>query len=327
VLSQLLAQQDPNTGGFHTHFRAGDPQLADANVETTSLALLALSTLNGTHQLGDSLSVLGLPADVAQSAVALSSIPVPMPTPVSTSMPTPTPIPGLQSTIDDGLRFLTDQFNPDLSLLRESRIVAYNSYWLTTDNLLATYALDAVDAPVLAAEVRAGLASYGDVPHGLIEALVGESVDWPPHVETQSEVGPLVKMEQRVMGPTYEDWADYTDFVLYRTLIAHNAGDGQLALEHYDQALAQFDGVGFPDKAFTEREGGPLYATYKLALALYVGSALGQPVDLVLLQALLAKQETETGGFITLYDPTGTPQGDANTETTAYALLALARLR
>lgn len=319
ILSQLLAQQDPDNGGFHTHFRAGEPRLADPNVETTSLALLALDTLNGTHRLGGSAPVLGLPADVAQSAVVPSSTPVPM--------STPTPIPGLQPAIDGGLRFLADQYNADVGLLRESRIVAYESYWLTTDNLLATYALDAVGAPVLAGEVRAGLLSYGDVRHGLIEALVGESVAWPPYVEAQSVVASPVKMEQRLTGDRYADWADYGDLALYGALNAHNAGDDALALVHYRQALSLFDGVGFGDKAFIEREDSSLYATYKLALALYVGAAMGQPVDSAIFQALMAKQETETGGFITLYDPTGMPQGDANTETTAYALLALARLR
>lgn len=52
VLDQLLAQQGEH-GGFHTHYRAGESQLADPNVETTSLALLALWTLaNGPPTTG-----------------------------------------------------------------------------------------------------------------------------------------------------------------------------------------------------------------------------------------------------------------------------------
>lgn len=61
ALVQLLAQQNPISGGFHTHFRAGEPRLTDPNVETTSLALLALSTLSGAHRLGSTSPVLGLP--------------------------------------------------------------------------------------------------------------------------------------------------------------------------------------------------------------------------------------------------------------------------
>ncbi len=45
LLSALLAQQNKETGGFHTHYRQDDFQLTDPNVETTSLALLALYSL------------------------------------------------------------------------------------------------------------------------------------------------------------------------------------------------------------------------------------------------------------------------------------------
>jgi hypothetical protein len=45
VLDQLMAQQGEH-GGFHTHYRAGEARLGDPNVETTSLALLALWTLH-----------------------------------------------------------------------------------------------------------------------------------------------------------------------------------------------------------------------------------------------------------------------------------------
>jgi hypothetical protein len=46
LIDQLLAQQSPETGGFHTHFRVDANQLADPNVETTSVALLALHVLS-----------------------------------------------------------------------------------------------------------------------------------------------------------------------------------------------------------------------------------------------------------------------------------------
>ncbi|MCP4165442.1 MAG: hypothetical protein GY759_06060 [Chloroflexi bacterium] len=67
------------------------------------------------------------------------------------------------------------------------------------------------------------------------------------------------------------------------------------------------------------------YATYKLALALYVGVVLNEPVDPVLLQTLLDKQFAGgdyRGGFVTLYTSAG-PVNDSNTEATAYAVLAL----
>lgn len=45
ALSILLDQQGHETGGFHTHYNANESRLADPNVETTALALLALHTL------------------------------------------------------------------------------------------------------------------------------------------------------------------------------------------------------------------------------------------------------------------------------------------
>lgn len=45
LIDVLLEQQDPGTGGFHTHYQADTPRLADPNVETTSVALLALYTV------------------------------------------------------------------------------------------------------------------------------------------------------------------------------------------------------------------------------------------------------------------------------------------
>lgn len=58
VLPALLDQQDPARGGFHTHYRADEARLADANVETTSLALLALYTLSMQQT-----TRLGFPSD------------------------------------------------------------------------------------------------------------------------------------------------------------------------------------------------------------------------------------------------------------------------
>ena len=44
LIDVLVAQQGEN-GGFHTHYRADAPRLADPNVETTAMALLALYTV------------------------------------------------------------------------------------------------------------------------------------------------------------------------------------------------------------------------------------------------------------------------------------------
>lgn len=64
LLEQLLAQQDPETGGFHTHFRADADRLADPNVETTSVALLGFLALEG--KVTGPGPRLGFPADTGR---------------------------------------------------------------------------------------------------------------------------------------------------------------------------------------------------------------------------------------------------------------------
>ncbi len=157
--------------------------------------------------------------------------------------------------------------------------------------------------------------------HGLIEALAGMPIPWPPRAPKQSKITEKICMEARDQAEML-DWHDYADLRLYGALHANQQGCPRMSRSLYRSALADFaeDGKGFADKAFNG-----LYATYKLALALYVGVVLNEPVDPVLLRALLGKQFADgdyRGGFVTLYTSAG-PVNDSNTEATAYAVLAL----
>lgn len=284
LLFSLLAQQNPENGGFHTHFQYAFPAQADANVETTSVTLLALDAL-------------------AKQAVPLR----------------------LEPAQQAAVAYLLAQYNDRLGLLRESPVTAPERHWLATDNQLAAWALAAAGQAQMARRLQGRIDRLGEgagARHGLIEALTGAAIVWPPHVETQREIAPGIWQESRSTGPVYADWQTYADLALYAALESFNRGEAEQAQAVYSQALAQFDGTGFADKAFAV-DG--FYATYKLALALLVGARLQQPPDPLLLQALLTKQ-TPTGGFTALYTGAGQPVGDSNTETTAYALLALAAL-
>jgi hypothetical protein len=242
--------------------------------------------------------------------------------PPAPPLPSPTPVARLGAAIENGLSFLHSQYNPDLRLLRESPVVAPDRHWLATDNRLASAALRAAGDP-LADEVVLALAEYGGsfgaIRHGVIEALAGARIAWPPRTHTHRELLPGVWHEERITGAPMEDWADYADLALYGALEAWNRGDAAEAHSRYTKAMALFDGIGFDDAAADTH-----YATYKLALALLVARRLHEPDRPDLLAALLAKQD-ESGGFVTLYNRQGAPEGDANTETTAYALLALIR--
>ncbi len=288
----LLSVQDEASGGFRTHYDLHG-QRAYPNVETTSLALLAL--------------------DAYRRRVAL----------------------------EEAIRYLQGEFNPTVGLLRESPVVWPHRYWLATDNRLAVYALQAAGEDELSAQLLSTLRrpQYGDPYHGLIEVLRGEIVAWPPYTPTQTlhdQIGEEeIWLETRLEGNRLDDWNQYADLVLFCALRAVWAGDRPEAQRYYHLAMQMWDGKGFADKGYAGfcEKGECLYETYKLGLALYVARVIGEPRPAAVLEALLDKQAPPQatcdgqpcgGGFYTLYDATGQPRGDTNTETTAHAILGLA---
>lgn len=222
-------------------------------------------------------------------------------------------------SIDSAAAFLHAQYDAVACLLRESPVTAPERHWLATDNWLAVLALEAAGESDFAQRLGATLAQYEAEPHGMIEALTGAPIAWPPRAPVQREVAPSVWSEER-NGNEMEDWREYADLAFYGAIAAANSGEMEHAQSIYDDALRMFDGDGFTDKAFDGR-----YATYKLALAMLAAQRIGIAPDAALQSRLLAQQGAD-GGFVAHYTQDG-PVGDANTETTAYAILALTGLR
>ncbi len=118
------------------------------------------------------------------------------------------------------------------------------------------------------------------------------------------------------------DWERYADLAFIGALDAWHRGNAGLAVQRFRKGMETWNGTGFADAAFMSPGSNRLYATYKLALAVRTAAELRIPLDSKILERLLAQQE-DSGGFVTLYDGNGAPQGDPNTETSSYALLAL----
>ncbi len=236
--------------------------------------------------------------------------------------PTPAPCPAIQPS----LAFLEARFNPGLGLLNEAPQAAPNTYWLTNDNALAAYALTKLGQKERALAIQSTLQQYAHASNALIEVVWGAAVPFPPHVarpEMVDKIGEAeVWQEFHDSGGTFDDWAEYANLGFLGALNEFNQGHKDEARAIFSATLAQFDGSGFRDKAFDPSNSR--YETYKLALALYTGVSIGapNPRGSQLRQALLDMQAA-SGGFYTHYRDWKTPEGDANTETTALALLAL----
>lgn len=231
--------------------------------------------------------------------------------------PTPTPM-VFQPTLGRALSFLTRQLDSDVGLLRAAP--DDDRHWLAPDNLLVEWVMQEAHAADLTVELETELATFGAPQHGLIEALRGEPVAWPPAVAAQQEVTPTVWLESHTGAGVLDDWASRADLTLFAALNAWNQGDAAQAQERFAAALAMFDGAGFGVAANPDR-----YATADLALALLVGERLGAPVNDAIVRQLLSLQGVD-GGFAAHYTAGG-PLDGADTRTTAYALLALYALR
>jgi len=167
------------------------------------------------------------------------------------------------------------------------------------------------------------MARFGDASNGLIEVVWGTPISFPPltgHQQLVTESGEnQIMQESHLAGETMPDWTEYANLAFLGVLNLVLQDRPEDARQLYEDTIAQFDGAGFRDKAYQER-----YETYKLAMALYTGSAIGAPnANSGQMLALLLSMQRTDGGFITHYKDQETPEGDANTETTSWALLAL----
>ena len=227
---------------------------------------------------------------------------------------------GLQS----GLSFLLARYNPDLGLLNEAPQAAPHMYWLTNDNALAAYAFERLGQAEMSAALNKSILRYASVTNGLIEVVWGVPVTFPPYRATNLKIDQIgeniICREVHDQETKMDDWQEYADLGFLGALNAFNQGNLPEALSIYANTLTQFDGVGFRDKASSQK-----YGTYKLALALFVGATIQAPnPHREQMLGIMQGMQADNGGFITDYVDLQTPDGDTNTETTALALLALA---
>lgn len=229
------------------------------------------------------------------------------------------PLAAFQPYLGRSLSYLARQVD-DTGLLHAASGAGAAQYWLAPDNKLALWAFDAAHAPEAAAKLRTALAALPPAEHGLIEAMHGEAIAWPPHTAVQQEIQPGIWEESYSGGGIIADWESDCFLDLAGALEAWNTGDKSEAQRRYTQALGKFDQVGCVQPQSSGR-----YMTRDLALRIFAGARIGVPVDRDLIDSLLALQ-TPSGGFTAEYTAEG-PQGDTTTAATAYAALALMAVR
>ena len=253
----------------------------------------------------------------------------------------------LNMTID----YFAHNYNGTVGLIPE--FPGGNTYWLYSDNYLVILAVARYDP---------GNQSTSGFARALEAAFGGYSATLPPaFAQNQyralnsslayfdcstdrtlswtgaggSEAGPAVLKTTSNDGDPSCASQNYADLLLLRALYQHKVDNAGGALSLYRNATADFDGYGLADLPYTSASSGSyqVYQTYKLAIYVYATYCLAEQASSPGLGAatrtLLSLQSNSTGGFATGYtrDPAGgsgiTPNGGANTETTALAALAL----
>lgn len=249
--------------------------------------------------------------------------------------------------VEKAVDFLLSQFNETLGLCREAPIAAPNTYWLVSDNLWASKALEMANESGLSNAAQAGataraintsltkLATHYKLPteNGLPishahEAVIGD-IALPPYKTTTNCTlyrDDYVLNTTMLNGTVMPDWTKYEDLLLYAALSYHWQGNDSAAAAYYNDASNMWNNtaVGFQDIV---ANGTGLYSTYKLALFLYTSKVLGESPSFEpeLVERIYAQQRESDGGIVTDYYANGTSVGDANTETTAIVIIALLR--
>ncbi len=246
------------------------------------------------------------------------------------------------STVDrDRLReFLESQYVPEARLLRAATMVYPDNttIWIASDNLLVAKALAVLGspyAPIIETELQN---KYNGGRNGQHEVLLGINIPnqfYEPVIVTLDTIysskfnATLTIKYEYHNGTLFSNWQDYADLIVYRALDSLLEGSRPHAKELFNKLMSMWDGYGFKDAAFDGK-----YATYKLALAIYLYRALKatglnthQYKDIISkCYEIISKLQRSDGGIVTDYmvkNNSIIPIGDANVETTSIVVLAI----
>ncbi len=231
-----------------------------------------------------------------------------------------------ETKIWKAVSFLVDkQFNPALNLTREGTSGGRETtYWLLSDNLFASKALWPYNASV-SSRIWNALVAYGYVTNQLHESLFGLKIPVPPKVGAvfvvKATTEYTIKIELHNATQAYCDYQQYSDLLVYVALDSEWLGNRSAATNNFTLATQMWDGKGIADKQFS---GSNEYQTYKLALLLYASRILRVPLPHEAeIRDRMWSMQRDDGGLWTGYNANLQHSSvDANTETTALALLA-----
>lgn len=254
------------------------------------------------------------------------------PTPTVTPTPTPTSTTPSQITVNAN-KYLISVYNSTLNLIPET--ATNNVYYITSDNLLAYFALQDYSSDV-SNSIKNTIADYAST-YGLPKDSNGLPIDYKHEtVLGDSLISSLrttntysivngsgtIMAEVNNGSGVMSDWQNYSDLVAYMGLSYYNQGNIQGAINEYNTMMSMWNGHGFVDNTNVNATV-KTYDTYKLALAIILAKDCGIPTNAEMI-SIISNMQDGNGGIHTqyTYDTNLTVVGSVNTETTALVAIA-----
>jgi len=267
---------------------------------------------------------------------------------ISTVRPSSTQT-ALADEVLDAVNYTYRNYNATIGLNYNSpdNAVLRNTYWVYSDNYLASYVLNIYDPANTSLTSRAenlkeNMTRYlncNEVTDPITDPInqymvfteskeINESWSYfhgsdPPGIllanrDNDSAIKTHIMTHINNLTNIHPAPEDYTDIAFLQVVYNYNLSRWGDANYNYSCGIADWDGRGFADKAFAGE-----YQTYKLALYIYASKLLGLDYNQQAFDTLLAMQQPD-GGFKTGYDSSLNPQNTStNMETTSLAILAL----
>lgn len=217
-----------------------------------------------------------------------------------------------------GYQYIANQYNPALGLVRESETIP--TYWLWTDNLLASKVLKDYDYQ-MSANITSTIKVYTsthDLDYRHPQGVLFDNVAYFGGITNKQVVGSVWYSDSD--GPELS-CSDYADIAFLKSIYYYKAGKFADARTCYDMGASMFDGIGMRDSAFVP--DGERYSTYKLALWQVASNKTGYPIPKEPMTIIPFMQNATTGGVYTHYRADLTPDSLTNVETTSLAIMAV----
>jgi hypothetical protein len=230
------------------------------------------------------------------------------------------------------MNYLAENYNSTLGLISDTP--HGSSYYIYSSNFLASFALQAYGSgnktlSAIALNVSTSVQKYlRVVPNPANQYMVltkcvgffNTSKDFVVSRIADSTVLTTQNNGSSPLGPS-----DYADIAFLKALYDQCSGQSQQANQDFQIAIKMYDGTGFVDSAFKSGTEQGWYQTYKLALCIFVGEALGYRYP-ASVETNLLRMQSPSGGFYAHYSAGfSTGLSVTNTETTSLSILALAR--